>query len=86
MNVKGDQGRKLVMWVKPEHPYTAISPKSEVHANHNEAHNSALRRRCSAAQATDKHLCKAWSWVAAQSHGTAFSTQLEQTTLGIRQG
>lgn len=48
MKVKGSQGRKRVEWVKPEHPYTAISPKSEVHANHNEAHNSALRRRCSA--------------------------------------
>lgn len=28
--------------------YTAISEKSDVHANHNEAKNSALRRRCSA--------------------------------------
>lgn len=48
IKVKGAQGRKRVEWLKPEHPYTAISPKSEVHANHNEAHNSALRRRCSA--------------------------------------
>jgi hypothetical protein len=31
-----------------DHPFTAISPTSEVHANHNEAHNAALRRRCSA--------------------------------------
>lgn len=46
--VLGSQGRKRTEWVKPEHPYTAISPKVEVHANHNEAHNSALRRRCSA--------------------------------------
>ena len=37
----GSQGKKRVEWIKPEHPYTAISPKSEVHANHNEAHNSA---------------------------------------------
>jgi hypothetical protein len=28
--------------------YTAISNKSHIHANHNEANNSALRRRCSA--------------------------------------
>ncbi len=35
-------------WVYPEHPFTAISASSEVHANHNEAQNSALRRRCSA--------------------------------------
>lgn len=48
MKVKGSQGRKRVAWVKPEHPYTAISPKTEVIAFHNEAHNSAIRRRCSA--------------------------------------
>jgi len=34
--------------VRSEHPYTAISPPTEVNANHNEAHNAALRRRCSA--------------------------------------
>ena len=35
--------------MKAEHPFTAISPAFEVHANHNnEAHNAALRRRCSA--------------------------------------
>ncbi len=33
-------------WVKPEHPYTAISDKSEVHANPVEVHNAALRRHC----------------------------------------
>ncbi len=48
MKIKGSQGRPRVEWVKQEHPYTAISPKSEVHANHNEAHNASLRRRCSA--------------------------------------
>lgn len=48
MKIKGSQGNKRVEWVKPEHPFTAISAKSDVHANHNEAHNSALRRRCSA--------------------------------------
>lgn len=48
LNIKGSQGNKLVMWVKPEHPYTAISPRTSVHANHNEAHNSSMRRRCSA--------------------------------------
>lgn len=59
IKVKGSQGNKRVEWVKPEHPYTAISPKAEVHANHNEAHNSAIRRRCSAGSAADKYLCKA---------------------------
>lgn len=48
IKIKGSQGNKRVEWVKPEHPWTAISPKAEVHANHNEAHNSAIRRQCSA--------------------------------------
>lgn len=48
MKVKGSQGRKRVEWVRVEHPFTAISPTREVHANHNEAQNSALRRRASA--------------------------------------
>jgi len=47
MKIKGSQGRRRVRWVKPEHPYTAISPKAEVEANHNEALNSSIRRRCS---------------------------------------
>ena len=48
MKIKGSQGRKRVEWVKVEHPFTAPSPAGEVHANHNEAQNSALRRRASA--------------------------------------
>lgn len=48
MKVKGSQGNRRVEWVKAEHPFTAISPKHEVHANHNEAQNAALRRRASA--------------------------------------
>lgn len=48
IKIKGSQGNRRVESVKPEHPFTAISPASEVHANHNEAHNSALRRRASA--------------------------------------
>lgn len=48
MKIKSSQGNRRVEWLKPEHPYTAISDKSDVHANHNEANNSALRRRCSA--------------------------------------
>ncbi|NJN75081.1 MAG: hypothetical protein HC796_00960 [Synechococcaceae cyanobacterium RL_1_2] len=47
MKIKGSQGKPRREWVKQEHPYTAISHKSEVHANHNEAHNASLRRRCS---------------------------------------
>jgi hypothetical protein len=48
MKIKGSQGRKRVEWVSIEHPFTAISASSDVHANHNEAQNSALRRRASA--------------------------------------
>ena len=48
IKIKGSQGQKRVEWVYTEHPFTAISAASEVHANHNEAQNSALRRRCSA--------------------------------------
>ena len=47
IKIKGSPGTRRVEWVKPEHPYTAISDASEVHANHNEADNSAIRRRCS---------------------------------------
>jgi hypothetical protein len=48
IKIKGSQGQRRVVWIKPEHPFTAISPIAEVHANHNEAQNAALRRRCSA--------------------------------------
>jgi hypothetical protein len=48
MTIKGSQGQRRVEWVKTEHPVTALSATWEVHANHNEAQNSALRRRCSA--------------------------------------
>lgn len=48
MKIKGSQGHKRVEWVKMEHPFTALSPAAEVHANHSEAQNSALRRRASA--------------------------------------
>ena len=48
MKINGSQGRPRVEWVKAEHPLTAISDKSDVHANHNEAQDAALRRRASA--------------------------------------
>lgn len=34
MKIKGSQGHQRVEWVKVEHPFTAISPEHEVHANH----------------------------------------------------
>ena len=48
MKIKGSQGCKRFEWVKVEHPFTAISAVTEVHANHSEAQNSALRRLRSA--------------------------------------
>jgi hypothetical protein len=48
IKVKGSQGMPHIEWIRPEHPFTAISSTSEVHANHNEAQNSALRRHASA--------------------------------------
>ncbi len=48
MKIKGSQGKPRIKWVKFESPYTFISPKDEVHANHNEALNTAIRRKCSA--------------------------------------
>lgn len=56
--IKGSQGNPRVEWLKPEHPFTAISPASDVHANHNEALNSSIRRRCSAYRRRQNHYAK----------------------------
>lgn len=58
IKIKGSQGQPRVEWVKPEHPFTAISLTSEVHANHNEALNSSIRRRCSAYRRHQNHYAK----------------------------
>jgi hypothetical protein len=46
--VKGSQGTPRRVWRYRAHPYTAISNQKDVHANHQEAFNASLRRRCSA--------------------------------------
>jgi hypothetical protein len=46
--VKGSQGTPRRVWRYRTHPYTAISQEKDVHANHQEAFNASLRRRCSA--------------------------------------
>ena len=46
--IKGSQGHRRWEWPRPKHPYTAVSPEQAVHANHCEALNSSIRRRCSA--------------------------------------
>ena len=72
IKVKGSQGKPHVEWVRPEHPFTAISSTSDVHkegvrgklppvhfrANHNEAQNSSLRRRASAYHRRMNHYAK----------------------------
>ena len=55
---KRSQGRRRVRRCQPEHPYTALSAKSEVHANHCEAHNASIRRRCSAYRRRQNHYAK----------------------------
>lgn len=56
--IKGSPGDPRVEWVKPEHPFTAIRAASEVHANHNEALNRSIRRRCSAYRRRQNHDAK----------------------------
>jgi hypothetical protein len=58
MKIKGSQGKPRREWVKQEHPLTAISPESNVHANHVEAFNSALRRRATAYRRHQNHYAK----------------------------
>jgi hypothetical protein len=42
MKIKGSQGRPRIEWVKAEHPLTAMSDRSDVHANHNESFRMLL--------------------------------------------
>jgi hypothetical protein len=56
--VKRSQGRRRIARRHQEHPFTAISPKPEVHANHVEANNSSIRRRCSAMRRRQNHYAK----------------------------
>jgi len=58
MKVKGSQGKPRREWLRQEHPFTAISPAKEVHANHVEAFNSALRRRATAYRRRQNHYAK----------------------------
>jgi len=58
MKIKGSQGKPRRKWIRQEHPFTAISAKKDVHANHNEALNSSIRRRCSAYRRRQNHYAK----------------------------
>jgi hypothetical protein len=76
MKIKGSQGQKRVEWVKLEHPFTAISSEHEVHANHNEAHNSALRRRASASSTATEFVCEASGSITKSFRRTTVGAQL----------
>jgi hypothetical protein len=58
IKIKGSQGQPRVEWLKIEHPWTALSAIAEVHANHLEAFNSALRRRATAYRRRQNHYAK----------------------------
>ncbi|ASC71823.1 hypothetical protein XM38_027770 [Halomicronema hongdechloris C2206] len=58
IKIKGSQGKPRVEWLNVEHPWTALSALSEVHANHLEAFNSALRRRATAYRRRQNHYAK----------------------------
>ena len=58
IKIKGSQGQPRVEWLKQEHPWTAISRVDQVHANHVEALNSALRRRATAYRRRQNHYAK----------------------------
>lgn len=58
MKIKGSQGKPRREWVKRQHPFTAASSVHDVHANHVEAFNSALRRRATAYRRRQNHYAK----------------------------
>jgi hypothetical protein len=58
IKIKGSQGQPRVEWLNVEHPWTALSALAEVHANHLEAFNSALRRRATAYRRRQNHYAK----------------------------
>jgi hypothetical protein len=58
MKVKGSQGKPHIEWLRQEYPFTAISSKSDVHANHNQAQNRSLRRRASPYLTRQNHYAK----------------------------
>lgn len=58
IKIKGSQGRPRRQWLYVDHPFTAVSAATEVHANHCEALNSAIRRHCSAYRRRQSHYAK----------------------------
>lgn len=58
IKIKGSQGRPRREWLYVDHPFTAVSKATEVHADHCEALNSAIRRHCSAYRRRQNHDAK----------------------------
>ena len=57
LKVKGSQARKRIEWAKTEHPFTAISARGEVDANHNEAHKACFKKTLQCLSSPDEYLC-----------------------------
>ena len=77
IKIKGSQGNPRREWVNPEHPFTAISSESDVHANHNEALNSAIRLDFAASgnnlqmqclPPSSEYLCQECGWINTRYH------------------
>ena len=77
IKIKSSQGNRRVEWLKVEHPFTAISPAPDVHANHNEALNSCIRRRCSAYRRKQNHYAKTVAGQRADDYRTTVNSQLD---------
>ena len=54
IKIRGSQGHPRREWVNPEHPFTAISCESDIHANHNQALNSTSRNVFSTTDALNR--------------------------------
>jgi hypothetical protein len=58
MKIKGSQGKKRVEWVKVEHPFTALSPASDVHANHGGSAKQCVKAAFECLSATTESVCQ----------------------------
>jgi hypothetical protein len=81
IKIKGSQGQHRVEWLNIEHPWTALSAIAEVHANHLEAFNSALRRRATAYRRRQNHYAQAGGGLTARFGCPASNAQLGVTPL-----
>ncbi len=57
IKIKGSQGHPRLEWVKIEHPFTPISPKPDVHANHARSLQQCSQTPSDGLSTTTKSLC-----------------------------